>query len=288
MSNPNNLRLKMKNLLVKCTEVPVIWKLLDKTLGTLSRGFRRIECYKRNQEATKDRGGEAGQLFEKLNSDRTVKNGPFKGLKYPRVASLGSTIYPKLLGSYEQELHEVVSQLIEQPYHAIVDIGCAEGYYAVGLGLHCSQATIYAFDIDQEAQDSCCELAELNGVTVQAGGFCDGEKLLSLDLGERSLIFADCESYEKDLFTSEVVKGLRKHDLLIELHDYLSLGIRPELMERFEKTHQCELIASVDDLQKVYDYDYPELAECSLEERLLILREGRPSTMWWLLAKARS
>lgn len=26
LSNPSNLRLKMKNLFVKCTELPVIWK----------------------------------------------------------------------------------------------------------------------------------------------------------------------------------------------------------------------------------------------------------------------
>ena len=121
---------------------------------------------------------------------------------------------------------------------------------------------------------------------MKTDGFCDAEKLLSLDLGEKALIFADCESYERELFTSEVARGLQKHDVLIEMHDFLSLGIRPQLLQIFEKTHQCEIIASIDDIQKVYEYDFPELEGFSMEERQEILREGRPRIMWWLFAKA--
>ena len=47
---------------------------------------------------------------------------------------MGSVLIPKLLGSYEQELQPLLQRLAAQNYSEIVDIGCAEGYYAIGLG----------------------------------------------------------------------------------------------------------------------------------------------------------
>jgi len=39
----------------------------------------------------------------------------------------------KLLGFYEQPLQPYIEQVIQTGYPTIINIGCAEGYYAVGL-----------------------------------------------------------------------------------------------------------------------------------------------------------
>ena len=67
---------------------------------------------------------------EQLVSGLKVIHGPFEGLQYPDARSSGSSLLPKLIGSYEHELHEIINDALGQSYTDLVDIGCAEGYYA--------------------------------------------------------------------------------------------------------------------------------------------------------------
>ena len=62
----------------------------------------------------------------------SVTSGPFAGMRYID-ASFGSAYIPKLLGTYEQELSNVLAGIIAKRPKAVVDVGAAEGYYAVGL-----------------------------------------------------------------------------------------------------------------------------------------------------------
>lgn len=62
-----------------------------------------------------------------------IYSGPFRGMKYLR-ASTGSVILPKLIGTYENELHFVFNEIRGNNYDQFIDVGAAEGYYVVGLG----------------------------------------------------------------------------------------------------------------------------------------------------------
>ena len=72
--------------------------------------------------------GEA--LVERYGSQ--VQSGPFRGLSYLPYAT-GSALLPKLVGSYEDHLHEVFATVLQNKYDVVVDVGCAEGYYVVCL-----------------------------------------------------------------------------------------------------------------------------------------------------------
>src|ERR1700683_867887 len=61
----------------------------------------------------------------------TVQQGPFRGMILSDAVS-GSHL-PKLLGSYEAELYPVVDVILQRPYRLVIDVGCGEGYYLVGL-----------------------------------------------------------------------------------------------------------------------------------------------------------
>jgi hypothetical protein len=104
----------------------------------------------------------------------------------------------------------------------------------------------------------------------------------------KALIVADCEGYEIELLTSEVIAAGRLHTFLVETHDLLNLHISPTLKSRFAETHQMTSIKSLDDIHKVHEYDYPELAGFSLEARRELLGEFRPSIMEWLLLTPRA
>lgn len=84
---------------------------------------------------------------------------PFKGLKYPDFISHRSSIYPKLEGVYKYLLNKYFSESYLQKYKTLLDIGCAEGFYAVGVCLINSKITVHAIDINSEALKSCQDMA---------------------------------------------------------------------------------------------------------------------------------
>jgi hypothetical protein len=229
-------------------------------------------------------------LATQISPALTVLAGPFRGMRYPRAQSTGSTLVPKLLGSYERELHAVVENLVQQEYSCVVDIGCAEGYYAVGFALRLPRATILAFDTDPKACALCLEMARLNGVAerVKAGGLCDEATLLSLPLGDRALVISDCEGYEITLFSARAVAALARHTLLIEVHDFFDEDLGEELQRRFEKTHHLTVIPGIDDRRKANDYANAALEPYSMSMRRRLLAERRGFIMQWFLLTPRS
>ena len=269
----------IKKILKKLIRIDSFWKILDKTIipfafYTHSARVKMLRSEKLNTmpNALKD-------IFAK----KTVLHGVFTGMQYTELAAVGSALFPKFLGCYEKELEPLLEKICTIPYSEIVDIGCAEGYYAVGLAMNITTAKIYAFDNDPEAVKLCNEMAELNNVSdrVITGAFCNTKTLKNIPFTKKALILSDCEGYEKNLFTKDLIPHLSEHDLLIEVHDCIDINISTYLRELFSSTHKIEVIRSIDDIQKAHQYDYPELVGITLEQKFEILRERRQSIMEW-------
>lgn len=253
----------------------------------LIKSIRRRQRRKREQR-------ERIELFRNairsLGMPLKVHHGPFKGMLYPSTKSAGSELYPKLLGSYERELHQTIEIILSEDYSEIVDIGCAEGYYAVGLAMHFLQADIYAYDVDEEAASMARAMAELNSIEPERfhiGSYCSTETLISLPYRRRALIFCDCEGCEKSLFQPDTPAKLALHDLLVETHDVIDIEISTYLESIFEETHSIERILSVHDIQKAKYYNYPELESYDLDKQRILLSEQRGATMEWLYLRSK-
>ena len=198
--------------------------------------------------------------------------------------AVGSAVVPKLVGSYEQELHGVLAEILQTPYTIVVDVGCAEGYYAVGLARALPAAQVYAFDLDLEALRLCGAIADANGVSerVHIAGKCDPATLGSL-LAGRALVVSDCEGYERDLLDVERAPGLRYADILVELHDAISPGLTPELLARFAPTHDTRIIDSA----PRDGCDYACLEFLPIARRHLAVSEFRPPGQQWAFLRAK-
>ena len=212
-----------------------------------------------------------------------VLAGPFAGMLYVAEAA-GSSLLPKLLGSYEAELHQSVTAIIDSDYGRIIDVGCAEGYYAVGLALRVPEARVFAFDIDPRARQLCEEMAEVNSVSerVVVGGECNCERLDAL-LDDRSLVICDCEGYELELLDPDRVPNLSVSDVLVELHDFIDRTISPTIISRFAETHDISLISS-------HERDpstYPALETFSDWDRHVAVAEFREDQMQWAFMRAK-
>jgi FkbM family methyltransferase len=94
-----------------------------------------------------------------------VRQGPFAGLRYINRA-VGSAFIPKLLGIYERELNGCIEAACAAQFPLIVDVGAAEGYYAIGLARRNPAARVIAFEMEETGREALKEMAKLNGIEV--------------------------------------------------------------------------------------------------------------------------
>lgn len=212
-----------------------------------------------------------------------VRTGPFRGMKY--VAESHCSAYlPKLLGVYERELHRCIEQACELPIHTVVDIGAAEGYYAVGMALRLPKASIIAYELDENARRRTIELAALNGVEgrVEVRGACEPASLRELSSAGLTFVICDCEGAEAELLRPEVVAWLGSAVVLVETHDFIVPGITDELCRRFAATHRIEIVEQEPRGRADYPFDnwyVRRMQECDI---VGVVGEGRPAPMKWL------
>ncbi len=207
-----------------------------------------------------------------------VLSGPFAGMTY-LTQSIGSSFIPKLIGSYEQELHGILGQILACRYDIVADVGSAEGYYAVGLAMRLpGKPKIYAFDIDSKAQELCRLLSQKNGVEDQIviSGYCDPQRLEETLTGN-ALVVCDCEGYEVDLLQPTLAPSLKRTDILVELHDICKPGITPVILDRFRESHHIQLLDTVDRDASAY----PAISFLEPEQQRVAVSEFRNGPQQW-------
>jgi len=211
-----------------------------------------------------------------------VQSGPFKGMAYPVRASEGSRV-ARLLGAYEASLHPVIEAIIARAPDLVIDIGSAEGYYAVGLARRLERTRILARDPDDRAQALCRSLAEANGRAerVEVGGLF-GHSDFDICATGRAVVICDIEGGEDALLNPVAAPGLLRADVLVECHPGLAPGVTERLMARFTATHRITLID-----RKLDDAALPDwMEELSDLDRLLALWEWRGGPTPWLWMEA--
>ena len=225
-----------------------------------------------------------------LKSNLTVKAGPFNGLQYPDSVSFGSSLYPKLIGSYEIELEEYILDFIDKKYNNIYIVGCAEGYYCNGFGTRSANSKIYCFDISKDAVETCNKMSILNNIENNVISVNEKFDLSKLDssIGEKTLIVCDIEGAEAALFEEHKIKKLKNIDLLIEVHDFQSVGLTKYFIDLFNKTHKIKQIFSVDDLYRPMIYENRKFTPNNLtyNENYRLMKEYRKAQMSWLILNA--
>jgi len=208
--------------------------------------------------------------------------GIFSGMRYISL-SIGSEYYPKLLGTYEQELTSIFTRFFYQDFDQFIDIGAAEGYYAVGVALKTNWKVI-AFEANPETPLK--ELAKLNGVEdrVTLKGACDlGDLTDQLESHSKSFLLVDVETAELSLLDPRFIPSLESATMVVEVHDCFIPGIGDRLVKRFKSTHD---IQRIDCLNRTFS-DFPiSLPKLPFDPTLYVLPyldERRPEGMYWLI-----
>lgn len=222
------------------------------------------------------------------NDEIEVLGGPFKGMIYYNKTIWG-TITSKWLGFYELEIQDVINEIITNKYPLIVDIGAAEGYYAVGLARNLPESKIISFDTDPIGRYRQRQLAKLNNVTnLDIKKYCSHEMLE--DISDKNVvIICDIEGYEYDLLNPILCPSLSKVDLLVETHHYNEISascVAKEIEGRFSNTHHITRFVNQKRNKEAAKQRIPSLAKLADNDLDFALDEGRYEGQIWLWMKS--
>lgn len=227
------------------------------------------------------RSNALAQTFIARTGGTTIAGGPFEGMIYAATATEGALV-ARLLGVYESGLHPHIEAFAAEGLDCVIDVGCAEGYYAVGLARRMPAATVYAHDILESARAACAAMAAANGVAdrVVIGGAFQPEDFQRF-AGRRALVMVDAEGAEIDILDPVRGPALAGMNLIVETHDVFRPGTLAALVERFAPTHDIQRVD-----QDLAGYDPPWwVKEMSQLDQLLTVWEWRLRPTPWLVMR---
>jgi len=219
------------------------------------------------------------------HSGTIVQQGPFFGLDFLENSAEGCHI-AKLLGCYEQPLQPFIERAIASQYPEILNIGCAEGFYAVGLAKRMPNTRVYAYDTNDNAQKVCRGLAEKNGVanriridsifhTHDFSNFAD----------RNILVICDIEGGERDLLDPAHAPSLKSMDVIVESHECLVPGVTQLLIDRFNDSHDITLVR--DNGQRALSNPPEWFENLAHLDQLLATWEWRAGPTPWLVMRSK-
>ena len=215
----------------------------------------------------------------RIISKNRVLSGPFEGMqfRYPDQE------YAMLLGTWELELTEIWERILANDYPLMVDVGAAEGYYAVGMNLCKPNTVVIAYEMDDHVRKKLKLMKELNQASLDIRRKCDLSDLENLGSQlEGAFILMDVEGFETVLLDPVEIPALKKSTILVELHEMYSADCTSTIENRFQDTHEIQLVKGV---KRSLDHLPPQLGLVrrffSRKRWLSYMDEGRPSEMSW-------
>ena len=221
-------------------------------------------------------------VFQRLQG--VVRYGPLAGMKLIEASSWGNDKAAKLLGFYE---HELMAAMLPAfgPGKVFVDIGAADGFYAVGaLHVKLAHRTI-AFELTEAGRAVIADTAASLGVQdrIEIHGACTegslAQALQGLDR-QHLVLLCDVEGAEFEIFSDSVLALLAGAHVFIEIHDQSPEGpaAYAALKARAARWFRLEEISKAGR----NPYHYRELHDLDDTDHWLVCSEGRAPDQRWL------
>jgi len=181
------------------------------------------------------------KLF-RATKNRRIGSGPFKGTIFASDSHWhDGNLCLKLTGYYEHELHDAIEKAILRKPHSIINVGCCEGYYAIGLAKRLPKAKAVAIDISTDALRHCRQMAELNNVSDRLETWHGDETNCVLKLTQPCLFVIDNEGGE-EMLVDDIKPLLAKSDLIIECHHFKDTGVAARIYDKLSPSHTIDVI----------------------------------------------
>jgi len=227
----------------------------------------------------------AWQILEKKYG-HVIAYGPFKGMKLSdEVWWSNNDRITQMLSIYEEHILARLKNFSTQGASRFIDIGAADGYFAIGMAYSKIYSKVYAFEIEPKGQKKIKDNSAVNHVEniVSVFGEADYSSIQNL-LREniKTSFLIDIEGSEYQLLDEQMLSLVSSCYLICELHPWLvddGDQLQRKLIERARKKFNVELIK-----RETYSPNiFSELDDLSDEERLIAVGEGRRKNMQWLV-----
>jgi hypothetical protein len=211
-------------------------------------------------------------------------------MKYLAYSTYGAYI-PKLIGTYEREVAGILEQALAKAPAHVIDVGGAEGYYAVGVLTRLPNARVTVFEMAETGRSAIAELASMNGVLdrLEIRGRCTPSELDScLAQTGASFVIVDVEGYETELLNPATCPHITQADLLVEVHDCKVAGCAARVSGQLESTHMGTTIPQAPRTAGEYPFrdHWARLFPAAIMK--YGLNEFRPKDNWWIWFQRRS
>ncbi len=187
------------------------------------------------------------------------------------------------LGVFEPQVHELLAQVKQKKYQAVVNIGSAEGYYAVLMAKLWPQATVQAYDIKPEMQQRTLALAKLNKADshMEISGLFHFQDPAAYP-NKPSLFLIDIEGCEREML--DVPHLFKQHDMILEMHEgFISdIDLVDQFTETFGNTHQI----TIKQMQDLDFAKYGNISELTSFEAGLLTFDNRAIKTSYMLLEA--
>ena len=214
-----------------------------------------------------------------------VCGGPYKDLKLSNKENWSIDLGSKILGIYELEVQETIKKLCKKKNIKIfINYGSAEGFHLTGVLKKKFAKFGIGVEIDQKSISILKENLKLNNISSK---FKILEKLslnkindfVSIKDMKNTLFLIDIEGNEYELINSSNIKFIKKSHLIIEIHPFLSNPNKnKKFLDLLKKNFKVQTFTSSSRNPHVKG-----LENLTDDERWMIVSEGRPMQMSWLV-----
>ena len=214
-----------------------------------------------------------------------IQHGPFQGM-----ALSANTWWSKYdlgaqcLGIYEYEILVELEVLLEGQNKTFIDIGAADGYYAVGALFSGLCGKVICFEQSEAGRDTIRDNWKANGAhgSLIVQGEANNESLSALKESDvnNAVVLIDVEGAEFDILTEPVLEKLKRCVVILEVHNWAEdfVSRYTGLLQRLHAYFDIEKI----DRKTIDLYSFSELRDLTDDNRALLGSERRPCAMRFL------
>ena len=223
-------------------------------------------------------------LFEKHKN--IIAYGPFKGMKLNKnIWWSKNDRITQTLGIYEEHILDKLIEFQGEGAARLIDVGAADGYFAVGMAYAGIYKEVFAFEIEKKGQERIIENAAENHCQskIKVQGEANHSSIQdALDNEKISTVLIDIEGAEYRFLDDEMLKLLSGNFVICELHPWASMNgneFQNDLLSRSSKYFNLSIIK-----REYYNPNhFQEFEDFSDDERLIAVSEGRRMNTSWMV-----
>ena len=197
----------------------------------------------------------------------------------------------KILGVYEKQIQEAINNLSQQKkIETLVNFGAAEGFHLTGLIKNKILKRCLAFEMDDSTKITLKKNIKLNKIENKVKIFSKANfnitnKLINPVELKKTLFLIDIEGIEYEIITENNLKFFRTSYLLIEKHPFMEKNKNKKL--KFDKLlKKYFIIENIKNSQRNPFINI--LKNLHDDTRWILMSEGRPCEMEWILCHPKS